>query len=86
MLAGPKAPGEGMRRRRRATSSHDLRGYEARLTPAGREALKHANRQHLADVRELFLEHVTHDELEILAGVWQRVRAADADQRDATES
>jgi hypothetical protein len=45
-------------------------------TPAGRKALRSANRQHLADVRELFLNHVTHEQLEVLAEAWRRVKAA----------
>jgi DNA-binding MarR family transcriptional regulator len=60
----------------RTRSADDLRGYEARITPAGRRALRRANQQHLADVRELFLDHVTAKELELLAGVWGRVKAA----------
>jgi DNA-binding MarR family transcriptional regulator len=63
----------------RTRSTDDLRGYEARITPAGRKALRRANRQHLADVRELFLDHVTQEELEVLAGVWRRVKAANAE-------
>jgi len=60
----------------RTRSADDLRGYEARITPAGRKALRSANRQHLADVRELFLDHVTRERLEVLAEVWRRVKAA----------
>ncbi|MGH2781835.1 MAG: MarR family winged helix-turn-helix transcriptional regulator [Thermoleophilaceae bacterium] len=64
----------------RSRSANDLRGYEARITPTGRKAFKQANRQHLQDVRELFLEHLTEDELETLADVWRRLKAG-ADQR-----
>jgi DNA-binding MarR family transcriptional regulator len=63
----------------RTRSRDDLRGFEARITPAGRQALRRANVQHVADVRELFLDHVTEDELEVLAGVWGRVREANAE-------
>jgi DNA-binding MarR family transcriptional regulator len=63
----------------RSRCTEDLRGNVARLTPAGRRAFARANRQHLADVRELFLDHVTPEELEVLAGVWRRVKAAAAD-------
>jgi DNA-binding MarR family transcriptional regulator len=52
----------------------DLRGYAVRMTAAGRKALKRANRQHLDDVRELFFDHVTDDELELLAGIWARLK------------
>jgi DNA-binding MarR family transcriptional regulator len=51
----------------------DLRGYVVRITPAGRRTLKRANRQHLADVRELFLDQLTDEELELLAGIWARL-------------
>ena len=68
----------------RTRSAEDLRGYEARITPAGRRALKRANRQHLDDVRELFLDHVTHEEREVLAGLWRRLSDADAQVRQAT--
>jgi hypothetical protein len=32
-----------------------------------------------ADVREPFLDHVTEEQLEVLAEVWRRVKAANAD-------
>jgi DNA-binding MarR family transcriptional regulator len=60
----------------RERSADDLRGYEVRITPDGRRALKSANRRHLADVRSLFLDHVTDEELEVLARVWRRIKAA----------
>jgi DNA-binding MarR family transcriptional regulator len=60
----------------RTRSHDDLRGYTVRMTPAGRRALKRANRQHLDDVRELFFDHVTEDELELLAGIWARLKSA----------
>jgi DNA-binding MarR family transcriptional regulator len=63
----------------RSRSTDDLRGSEARITPAGRDVLRDANRQHLADIRELFLDHVTEEELRVLAGVWGRVKAANAE-------
>jgi DNA-binding MarR family transcriptional regulator len=63
----------------RTRSRDDLRGFEARITPAGQKALRRANRQHLADIRELFLEHVTQQELEVLARVWRRVQDANAE-------
>jgi DNA-binding MarR family transcriptional regulator len=69
--------GDGLLTRTR--TAHDLRGYEARITPAGRKALRSANKRHLADIRELFLDHVTEEQLEVLAEVWRRVKAANAD-------
>ena len=62
----------------RTRSTEDLRGYEARITPAGRKAFKRANRQHLKDVRELYLAHLTAQQLEVLAEVWRRLKAANA--------
>jgi DNA-binding MarR family transcriptional regulator len=63
----------------RTRTAHDLRGFEVRITPAGRKSLRRATQRHLADVRELFLDHVTEDQLEVLAEVWRRVKAANAD-------
>lgn len=60
----------------RTRSADDLRSHEARISPAGRKALRRANQQHLADVRELFLTHLTQEELEVLADIWRRVQAA----------
>ena len=65
----------------RVRSADDGRGYVAQLTQAGRDVLRRSNRQHLADVRELFLDHVTQDELEVLARVWRRVKDARAGGR-----
>jgi DNA-binding MarR family transcriptional regulator len=63
----------------RTRSADDLRGFEARITPAGRRALRRANQQHLADVHELFLDHISEEQLEALAEVWRRVKAANAE-------
>jgi DNA-binding MarR family transcriptional regulator len=63
----------------RTRTAHDLRGYEVRITPAGRKAIRGANKRHLADVRELFLDHLSDEQLEVLAEVWRRVKAANAD-------
>ena len=59
----------------RTRSKDDHRGYEARITEAGRRLLRAANKQHVADLRELFLEHVSPEEQDVLAAVWQRVSA-----------
>jgi DNA-binding MarR family transcriptional regulator len=67
----------------RTRSANDLRGYEVRATPAGRRALRRANRRHLQDVRELFLNHLTRKDLEALAGVWRRIRNADLEIGEA---
>lgn len=60
----------------RTRSKQDLRGYEVRLTPTGRKALARANKAHLKDVRELFLDHVTAEELKLLADIWERIKVA----------
>lgn len=64
----------------RARSTEDLRGYEVRLTPTGRKVLNRANKQHIQDVRTLFLDHLTQEELEVLAAIWRRLKAASAEQ------
>ena len=63
----------------RTRSPDDLRGYVARITPAGRRLLRRANEQHLVDVRQLFLDHLTDDEIRMLAAVWRRIK--DANER-----
>jgi DNA-binding MarR family transcriptional regulator len=65
----------------RVRSADDMRGYVARITPVGRRTLRSANRRHLADVRELFLEYVTEDERVVLARVWGRIKAAQGADR-----
>lgn len=57
----------------RETCASDARGAFAKLTPAGRTKLQDARATHLALIRALFLEHVTAEEQEVLAGVWERV-------------
>lgn len=61
----------------RTRSDDDHRGYEARITEVGRRTLRAANKQHVADLRELFFDHVNPEELDVLATVWRRVRAAE---------
>jgi DNA-binding MarR family transcriptional regulator len=63
----------------RTRSSDDRRGFEARITPKGRKALRRANRQHLRDVRELFLDHLTEDQLTTLASAWRDLRVVFAE-------
>ena len=68
----------------RTRSDEDLRGYIARITPAGRRKLRRANRQHVQNVRELFLAHLTGKDVETLARVWQQLEAANAGLRAVT--
>jgi DNA-binding MarR family transcriptional regulator len=69
----------------RESCASDARGAFAKLTPAGRERLETACGTHRAGVRSLFLELVEPDELELLAGIWERVltRTAAAVPADA---
>jgi DNA-binding MarR family transcriptional regulator len=62
----------------------DGRGTFAVLTDKGEAMLSEARRTHLDGVRERFLRHFSREELEELAGVWNRVLpgAADLSRRD----
>lgn len=57
----------------RDTCSSDGRGCFAVLTEAGEELLGRARPTHLAGVRRRFLGHFSEDELQTLAGFWDRV-------------
>jgi DNA-binding MarR family transcriptional regulator len=57
----------------RDTDCADGRGCFAVLTDDGRAALAQARPTHLAGVRERFLGRFSDDELELLAGFWERV-------------
>ena len=58
---------------RRESCPSDARGAYAVLTPAGAEMLATARTTHLAGVRSLFLQHFSHDELDVLGDAWDRV-------------
>lgn len=62
---------EGLVRRER--SPEDGRGSYAALTEAGFLRLQEAHPTHLSGVRRLFLRHFTTEELQTLAGFWDRV-------------
>ncbi len=57
----------------RAQCSRDARGCYAVLTPEGEALLDRARPTHLGGVRERFLRHFSAEELEHLAGCWERV-------------
>ena len=57
----------------RVACHDDARGAFAKLTPLGRERLAAARATHLAGVRAMFLDLFTPEELELLAGAWDRV-------------
>ncbi len=58
----------------RCSCDHDARGAYACLTERGREQLVGAKVTYLAAVREHFLSHFDETELDVLAGLWERVR------------
>jgi DNA-binding MarR family transcriptional regulator len=51
----------------------DARGAYAQLTEKGRRLLAEARPAHRSEVRERFLRHLAEDELETLAGIWERL-------------
>lgn len=57
----------------REQCSDDARGCYARLTEKGEAFLDEARPTHLGGVRERFLRHLSPEELEVLAGCWERV-------------
>ena len=57
----------------REGAEEDGRGAYARLTKAGRDHFFAAAKEHVALVRREFLSRFTDDELDVLAGFWQRV-------------
>ncbi|HZB77629.1 MAG TPA: MarR family transcriptional regulator [Solirubrobacteraceae bacterium] len=63
----------------RDTCVDDGRGLYAVLTPKGEELLERARPTHLEGVRERFLRHFAEEELETLAGYWERVLPGSVD-------
>lgn len=61
---------------RREPSPVDARSYEAVLTDEGLAALRDAQSTHLASVRERFLDPLTPQQLEQLAGAWAAIDPA----------
>jgi len=58
---------------RRERCNDDGRGYNAQLTPEGRELITAARPDHLAAVRRIFLSQLGDDELETLGQIWERL-------------
>jgi hypothetical protein len=54
----------------------DARGSVVGLTPAGRAAIEKAAPNHVALVRQLFFDPLSHDELDALGAVLDRMLAA----------
>jgi DNA-binding MarR family transcriptional regulator len=59
---------------RKQPCPEDGRGQEAVLTEAGLAALVAAAPQHLATVRDSFIDHLGDDELDVLGRVFDRIR------------
>ena len=57
----------------RHRSSHDGRGLDAVLTDQGRTLIRRARRQHHADLRTLFFDHLGDDDLRCLAVTWDHL-------------
>jgi DNA-binding MarR family transcriptional regulator len=64
---------------RKGTCSSDARVTYAVLTDEGREQLESASRSHLAQVRSLFEERLSQDELAALADLLGRLPGGDGD-------
>jgi DNA-binding MarR family transcriptional regulator len=65
---------QGLIERRRCDA--DGRGFFAVITLEGRRGLRRARKTHLEDVRELFLSHLSEDDMRRLALTWERVGGA----------
>ena len=63
----------------RERSEDDARGYFAVLTDAGGRKLSAARPDHLAGVREHFLEHLDEADRAALARAWKKVGSSEAD-------
>jgi DNA-binding MarR family transcriptional regulator len=62
---------DGLLRRERCPD--DARGFLAIITPQGRELFDRARQTHLDGVRQLFLSHLSAEEQQMLAALWERV-------------
>ena len=60
----------------RVEVEEDRRGAYARITEEGRAHFLEAARQHGARVRELFLDRLTAEEMQVMAQAWQRLNEA----------
>ena len=60
----------------RVSCASDARVSYARLTDAGYETLRAAGCTHVASIQRLFLAHFSPDEIELLAGLLQRLPGA----------
>ena len=51
----------------------DARGMNAVITDAGRKRFAQARKTHLDGVRRRYLDHLSDDEKQLLAGIWERM-------------
>jgi DNA-binding MarR family transcriptional regulator len=70
----------------RATCTSDGRGAYAVLTPEGVRRLEQARETHLTGVRRRFLERFGDDELDALAGFWDRIQPGAAGTERGVEA
>jgi DNA-binding MarR family transcriptional regulator len=70
----------------RATCTSDGRGAYAVLTPEGGRRLEQARETHLTGVRRRFLERFEDDELDALAGFWDRIQPGAAGTERGVEA
>ncbi|WNV85704.1 MarR family transcriptional regulator [Umezawaea sp. Da 62-37] len=63
----------GLVRRERCDDDH--RGAEIVLTPAGRDLIEAAAAPHTADVRDVLIDHITPEQMDVLCEIGDRVRA-----------
>ncbi len=62
---------EGLVARERGVD--DGRSYDVVLSPQGRKLLKAANTAHLQRIRELFIDHLSHNQITQLIAIWNAV-------------
>jgi DNA-binding MarR family transcriptional regulator len=63
----------------RKSCAQDARGAFAVLTDDGRRKLAEARETHMAGVRRLFLSQFSHEDLELLTEMWERVLPDDSE-------
>ncbi|NDK33241.1 MarR family winged helix-turn-helix transcriptional regulator [Nesterenkonia haasae] len=63
----------------RCRAASDGRGYDVTLTPAGRSLLRKAWKRQYADIKRLFIDKLTEEQLNALVDVWASL--ADQEER-----
>ena len=57
----------------REQRADDARSYDVVLSPQGRKRLKAANHAHLLRIRELFVDHLSPDQISQLVAIWNAI-------------